>query len=142
MTEMKPKDQINEYGEYRSKEKEFKQELDRMFGDFRPNVSLGVYSGDRPDSDPLKGKGFGQVSFTYRNELPDEDWKEALKWVKDKGFEVIQNTNYYDEEPGERSWYPVIKFEFDVANFPTDVDSNTMNEWIKRQWQRRAGIIK
>ena len=142
MTEMKPKDQINEYGEYRSKEKEFKQELDRMFGDFRPNVSLGVYSGDRPDSDPLKGKGFGQVSFTYRNELPDEDWNEALKWVESKGFTITSEDNTYEEEPGERRYHPSINFEFNVADFPTGVDEAILNEWTKRQWQRRAGIIK
>ncbi len=62
-----------------------------------------------------------------------------------KGIFKPTNPNKYKGDPTNiiyRSWYPVIKFEFNVTDFPTDADSNTMNEWIKRQWQRRAGIIK
>jgi hypothetical protein len=142
MTEMKPKDQMNEYGEYSSKEKELKQELDSVFGNYRPFITLGIYTGDRPDNDPRKGKGYGKVSFTSREELPNEDWSKALKWVESKGFTITSEDNTYEEEPGERRYHPSINFEFNVADFLTGVDEAILNEWTKRQWQRRAGIIK
>ena len=142
MTEMKPKDQMNEYGEYSSKEKELKQELDSVFGNYRPFINLGMYTGNRPDSDPRKGKGYGSISFTSREELPNEDWSKALKWVESKGFRITSEDNFYEEEPGERRYYPTIKFDFNVVDLPTDADDKIMNEWTKRQWQHRAGIIK
>ena len=77
-----------------------------------------MYSGDRPDSDPLKGKGYGDITFRVRGELSDQEWNKALKWVKDKGWEVTSESNFYDYEPGERYWYPKIKFQFNVADFP------------------------
>ena len=61
--------QIDEYGEYRSREIELGKELDSQFNDYNPNISLQMYSGDRPDSDPLKGKGFGSITFSVREEL-------------------------------------------------------------------------
>ena len=142
MTEMKPKDQMNEYGEYSFKEKELKQELDSVFGNYRPFINLGMYTGDRPDNDPRKGKGYGKVSFTSREELPNEDWNKALKWIESKGFKITSEDNTYEEEPGERRYHPSINFEFNVVDYPTKTDNEMMNEWTKRQWQHRAGIIK
>ncbi len=112
---------LNEYGEFRTQETEYKQELDSMFGDYRPFISLGKYSDGRPDSDPLKDKGFGDVSFVVRNDLPEDEWKKALDWVESKGFEIQSQSNEYELEfDGDRAWYPKIKFHFNANKFDTE----------------------
>lgn len=115
------REEINEYGEYKTQETEYRQELDSMFGDYRPFISLGKYAGGRPDSDPLKGKGFGEVSFNIRDILPEDEWRKALDWVKSKGFEIQSESNDYEMEfDGDRAWYPTIKFHFDANKFDTE----------------------
>ena len=109
---------IKEWGEYEDAQDELNKELSKEFGSANPYISLGMYTGGRPDSDPLKGKGFGDITFRVRGELSDQSWKEALDWVKSKGWEVTEDSNWYDYEPGERDWYPKIKFQFNVADFP------------------------
>jgi len=111
--------QISEYGEYKSQEDDLGKELDSEFRGYRPFISLGTYGGDRPDTDPLKGKGYGSITFSVREELSDNDWNKALKWVKSKGFEIKSESNWYEMDiDDDRAWYPKIKFEFDVADFP------------------------
>jgi hypothetical protein len=111
--------QIDEYGEYKSREIELRKELDSQFNDYNPSISLGMYSGDRPDTDPLKGKGYGSISFNIKDELLPNDWNKALKWVEDKGFDIESESNWYEMEyDGDRAWYPKIKFQFNVEDFP------------------------
>ena len=106
--------------EYKSQETEYRQELDLMFKNYRPFIDLGRYSGGRPDSDPLKGKGFGDLSFNIRDILPEDEWKKALDWVESKGFEIKSQSNDYEMEfDGDRAWYPTIKFHFDADKFNT-----------------------
>ena len=122
---------IEEYGEYKSQEVNLKKELDSQFGNYRPFISLGMYGGDRPDTDPLKGKGFGSITFSVREELDPNDWNKALKWVEDKGFEIESESNWYEMDiDDDRAWYPKIKFQFNIADFP-------MNEGMSK-----AGIMK
>jgi|9_EtaG_2_1085328.scaffolds.fasta_scaffold28748_2 hypothetical protein len=112
---------LNEYGEYKSQEEKFKQELDLMFKDYRPFISLGKYAGERPDSDPLKGKGFGSIEFVVPTELPPNEFKRALDWAESKGFEIKSQSNEYEVEfDRDRSYYPKIKFHFDVNTFDTE----------------------
>ena len=122
---------IEEYGEYKSQEVNLKKELDSQFSNYRPFISLGMYGGDRPDTDPLKGKGFGSITFSVREELDPNDWNKALKWVEDKGFEIESESNWYEMDiDDDRAWYPKIKFQFNIADFP-------MNEGMNK-----AGIMK
>jgi len=109
---------IKEFGEYKDAQDELNKELSKEFGGVSPYISLGMYAGGRPDSDPLKGKGYGDITFRINEELPDQEWNEVLKWVKSKGWEVTDESNWYDYEPGERYFYPKIKFQFNVADFP------------------------
>ena len=109
---------IKEWGEYKDAQDELNKELSKEFGSVSPYISLGMYAGGRPDSDPLKDKGFGDITFRIRGELSDQNWEKALDWVKSKGFEITDESNWYDYEPGERRWYPKIKFQFNVADFP------------------------
>lgn len=111
-------DNLNEYFEYKDAQEELTKELNQQFRGVSPYVNMGMYSGNRSDSDPLKGKGYGDITFRIQGELSDQAWNKALKWVKDKGWEVTSESNYYDYEPGERYWYPKIKFQFNVADFP------------------------
>ena len=142
---------LNEYGEYKTQETEYRQELDSMFGDYRPFICLGKYAGDRPDSDPLKGKGFGEVSFNIRDILPEDEWKKALDWVKSKGFEIKSESNDYEMEfDGDRAWYPTIKFHFNADKFDTEELSEfrRTGRQYKAQGQggsagnRRPGIMR
>jgi len=132
--------QIDEYGEYRSREIELGKELDSQFNDYNPNISLQMYSGDRPDSDPLKGKGFGSITFSVREELDPNDWNKALKWVESKGFEIESESNWYEMEyDGDRAWYPKIKFQFNVADFP--INEGMSKAGIKKQIKDAEEIL-
>ena len=79
---------IKEWGEYKDAQDELNKELSKEFGSVSPYISLGMYAGGRPDSDPLKDKGFGDITFRIRGELSDQNWEKALDWVKSKGFEI------------------------------------------------------
>ena len=46
----------------------------------------------------------------------DSTWNKIVDFVKSKGFEVTQDSNYYDIEPGEREWFPSINFNFNSSN--------------------------
>lgn len=112
--------QINEFFEYDDLAKEYKKELDALNSSHNISVTMGMYDprNDRPDNDPLKGKGYGKITFVGRSEVMDGSFKKALEWAKKKGFEIKQVSEFYDYEPGERRYYPHIKFHFDVADVP------------------------
>ena len=47
--------------------------------------------------------------------FPSDDFSKAIKFLKDKGFDIISDSNYYEVEwDNDRAWYPKIKFEFDI----------------------------
>ncbi len=52
----------------------------------------------------------GEITFRMRGEFPDNEWDKILDFLKSKGFEITQDSNWYDIEPGEREWFPKIKF--------------------------------
>ena len=132
--------QISEYGEYKSQEDNLGKELDSEFRGYRPFISLGTYGGDRPDTDPLKGKGYGSITFSVREELSDNDWNKALKWVKSKGFEIKSESNWYEMDiDDDRAWYPKIKFEFNVADFP--INEEMSKEGITKLIQAAEEIL-
>lgn len=78
-------------------------ELEKIF-DSRPYVSMGPY-------------GEGSLTFNIKDELSDEDWKKALTWVKDQGYQIETQSNYYEVDiDDDRSWFPKIKFSFPTPN--------------------------
>jgi len=91
----------------------FQKELDQKFGKYNPSISMGEYSKDREEGDPLKGKGFGKLSFIVRQDLPDEDFDAAKKWVEGKGYKVTDASNWAEDDD-DRRYYPGIKFELDL----------------------------
>ncbi len=52
----------------------------------------------------------GEITFRMRGEFPDNEWDKILDLIKSRGFEITQDSNWYDIEPGEREWFPKIKF--------------------------------
>lgn len=108
---------LNEYGEFKKEENELKRKLNStLSSDYNLYVSIGAYSGDRPDSDPLKGRGFGSVSFIHKEDIPEEDFSKAIDVINKSGYEVDlkQSDRFYDYEPGERDFFPRIKFGFKI----------------------------
>lgn len=117
---MKLKDILNELFEYKDLEQKFKSELERLNSSHNISVKMGMYDpqNDRPDTDPLKGKGYGKINFIGYSDVMDGSFEKAVGWAKSKGFEIEEEWNYYDHEPGERRYYPHIKFHFNIEDVP------------------------
>ena len=108
---------LNEYGKFKSQENELESKLETgIKQDYKFSINIGAYAGDRPDSDPLKGRGFGSVSFIHKDDIPEEDFSKAIDIINNSGYEVDikQSDRFYDFEPGERDFFPRIKFGFKV----------------------------
>ena len=60
-----------------------------------------------------KDRGYGKVRFVTKNELAPAEWNNVKNFLKAKGYEITDESNWYDEDD-DRSWYPSLKFEFDV----------------------------
>ncbi len=115
---MKLKNIISElYDKYSKEEKELEVELiTGLSSNYRIAVRIAEYNQDRLDNDPLKGKGYGSVEFLHKDTLPDNEFKKAIDIISKEGYEVDldQSSNYFDHDPGERYYYPKIKFKFDI----------------------------
>ena len=91
--------------------KALEQELRNQFNMDNIFVHMGVYSQDRDDDDPLKGKGFGNVMFRLRSRVDDSVFKKIIKILQSKGFEITQDANDFDDD-GDRYFYPRINFNY------------------------------
>jgi len=100
-----------DFDKYKEEEAELAREINTKFG-ITPYVRMGDYSSGREDNDPLKDKGHGSVSFKVKSEFEENEWKDVINFIKNKGYEIRQESNYYDIEPGEREWFPKIDFIF------------------------------
>lgn len=108
---------LKEYGEFNEQEKELQNKVaSALTGDYRISVNMGAYSGGRTEDDPLKDRGFGDVTFQHKDDLPEEDFNKAVDVINSNGYEVDikQSSRFYDSEPGERDYYPKIKFGFKI----------------------------
>lgn len=109
---MKLSNIILESRDYAQEEKGLERELEKISGVSRIHVTMGDYAGGRPDDDPLKDLSYGSVNFMVHSEFEDLEWDRLVDFIKAKGYDVQQESNYADEEPGERYWYPSIKWHF------------------------------
>jgi hypothetical protein len=97
-------------------EKKYEKELETKFPDYKINFFMGFHGTNRPEGDKYEGKGYGTIEFLIKDELRKNDWNKVLELIKNWGFEVTQESNYYEKEfDGDRTWHPSIKFEF-IAN--------------------------
>ena len=105
-----------DFDKYNKVTDQYKKELKSMGIDYNAYVSMRDYSQEgRSEGDKYKGKGFGDIHFIYRDELPEDDFQKAVKFLKDKGFEITSESNYYEVEyDNDRAWMPRIKFQFDI----------------------------
>jgi len=108
---------LNEYGEFKAEENKLEKLLKTQLSmPYRIHSHMGAYNQDRKDDDPLKGKGYGSIEFFYKDDLPEEDFEKAKILLTMQGLEVIedQSSNYFEEDPGERYYFPKIKFHFNL----------------------------
>lgn len=75
-------------------------------------VSMGDYAGGRPDNDPLKDMSYGTVTFKSNSDFEEGHWDKIKKYVESRGYDITQDSNWFEEDPGERYYYPTIKFHF------------------------------
>lgn len=68
-------------------------------------VSMGQYY--------KRDRGYGKVRFRTQQELSPAEWLNIKNFLEAKGFEITNDSNYYDTED-DRIHYPELKFEFDA----------------------------
>lgn len=94
-----------DFSKFEKEAKALEAELEDTYNRPRISVSMGQYSG--------KDRGYGKVTIFDNESLPPAEWKNMKNLLQAKGFEITQDSNYYDEDE-DRRWYPHFKFEFDV----------------------------
>tara|TARA_R110000796_G_scaffold171433_1_gene288520 strand:+ start:1442 stop:1957 length:516 start_codon:yes stop_codon:yes gene_type:complete len=54
----------------------------------------------------------GQIDIHIRTDIPKTEFEEMIDFVEGKGYTVDRNqsTEWFDEDPGERYYYPRIQF--------------------------------
>ena len=110
---MKLVDIILEYTDrYKDLEASLAKDLESKTNSGPCFVSMGDYAGGRPDNDPLKDMSYGKVTFTTTSDFEEDHWNKIKKYIESRGYDITQDSNYFDEEPGERYYYPTIKFHF------------------------------
>ena len=100
----------HDYFRYDKVAKKYTAEAQKLAREYDPRVSMGYYVEDGPKA----GTGFGKVTFMVRKDVPEEVTKAIIDKVLPKDFEIEYVENMYDVDPGERDYFPQIKFEFPV----------------------------
>ena len=52
------------------------------------------------------------LTIYRKDDISDDTFEEMIEWAESKGYKVDrdQSTDWYDNDPGERDYYPRIKF--------------------------------
>lgn len=103
---------VENFDKYRQEEEDLQKGLEANTKGDDCYVTMGDYSGGRPDNDPLKDMSYGKVTFRTVNDFENSDWEDIKKYIESKGYDITSDSNYADIEPGERNYYPTIKFHF------------------------------
>lgn len=96
---------LEDFAKYQQEALKLEKELQDTYNRDDIKVSMGQYY--------EKDRGFGKVTYLVRDEIDPAEWKNMKNYLLAKGFEITQESNWYDEDD-DRRWYPDIKFEFDV----------------------------
>ena len=94
------------YTKFKTQSDELQAELRDTYNRDDIHVRIGQYHG--------RDRGFGKVQIMADEELPDALYKNMKNFLSAKGYEITGGSNFADIDPGERSYYPDIKFEFDI----------------------------
>ena len=81
------------------------------------NESLNEEKGDFNDEfnskfDVRASLSSDKIEVLERDDIDKDTFEEMIRFIEDKGYTVDrkQSDRFYDEDPGERSYYPRIKF--------------------------------
>ena len=81
------------------------------------NESLNEEKGDFNDEFKKKfnvraSLSSDKIEVLERDDIDEDTFEEMIRFIEDKGYTVDrkQSDRFYDEDPGERSYYPRIKF--------------------------------
>ena len=81
------------------------------------NESLNEEKGDFNDEfnskfDVRASLSSDKIEVLERDDIDEDTFEEMIRFIEDKGYTVDrkQSDRFYDEDPGERSYYPRIKF--------------------------------
>ena len=81
------------------------------------NESLNEEKGDFNDEfnskfDVRASLSSDKIEVLERDDIDEDTFEEMIRFIEDKGYTVDrkQSDRFYDEDPGERSFYPRIKF--------------------------------
>lgn len=88
--------------------------FESTYSEYSPYVDCGEYSGGRADDDPRKGRGYGKITFRYKDDIPEDVFEKMKKDLESFGTDITNSGRYYDYEPGERDFYPTIKFDYSL----------------------------
>lgn len=106
----------NELGINENSTKELKDKIENHFkstyDEYSPFVDCGEYNQDRDENDPLRGKGYGKITFRYKDDIPEDVFEKMKKELESFGAVITNSGRHYDYDPGERDYYPTIKFNY------------------------------
>lgn len=107
MNESLSEQQLNESPE------KLEAELESMFKEYNPTITVGEYAGGRPDSDPLKGMGFAKIAFRKDEYFDKDEWEKMVGMIDGKEFENIKANNTSEfSDPGDRA---TIRFDYKLG---------------------------
>lgn len=111
-TALKQKDlsELDTSHEYSEQEKEIKDLVAKASGVEDVRVIMSAPS----DLELKREKGRGTIRFFIQDTVDPTAFEQVLNVLKAKGYTITKDSNFYDTEPGERTWYPTIDFEFEI----------------------------
>lgn len=98
--------------EYQNKERELKDQVVKASGIDGKNIAVGMRASSSASLKTEKGSGY--IRFNINDTVDPTAFEQVMNILKAKGYTVTKKSNFYDVEPGERSWYPTIDFEFEI----------------------------
>jgi hypothetical protein len=102
----------DEYGSHN-----FSPFMEVLHAELGMNESLNEEKGDFNDEfnskfDVRASLSSDKIEVLERDDIDEDTFEEMIRFIEDKGYTVDrkQSDRFYDEDPGERSFYPRIKF--------------------------------
>ena len=102
----------DEYGSHN-----FSPFMEVLHAELGMNESLNEEKGDFNDEFNSKfnvraSLSSDKIEVLERDDIDEDTFEEMIRFIEDKGYTVDrkQSDRFYDEDPGERSFYPRIKF--------------------------------
>ena len=103
----------------------FDKQAEKLAQEIRDTYNMGRYDvyvtmGQYQAND----KRFGKVNFQKDGTFPEAEWLNMKNFIQAKGYEITADENYYEVDPGERTYKPYFKFEFDVLGVKEETETS------------------